>query len=566
MVGPPNVGKSTLFYALTGRYVKTANYPGKTLELNVGYVRRYGFEVVDLPGVFDPWSPKDEDEKLAVEEALSEKYDAVVVVGAPHAMREALILAEFLSSRKPVVFVFNMADLGTPEARPEELSAKWGIPVFYTSAARRRGVEELARFLASWAPAGPTPVKLEEEMSVKPAARLAGAIFSRPWAAFTLLIVLSVATVLGLLAALEGILPWGAEVPGLLPLVEPYLDLVPEYIRALGLPAWLTSLLVDGAWTGVSAFVTFIPYVVAAVALVTFYEESGVIGALARTLERRFASLGIPGRGLLCLAVGSTCNVPAISTVKVMWGRGNRVLTALLVPYVPCAARLSLFVAVAVAVLANRPYLIPLAVFLPYAVSGVVILTASLIYRRTLRVAPRVEGLPPTPLMWPSGRIYALKVWAYLKDFLTKAGPLIVLLPLALWPFTAFGPGGFTEDMSHSWLAVLGQALAAAFEPMGISWEIATSLIAGYIFKEVVWAFMEALGAVDLLTTLSLPSALALLVFLAFYSACIATTAMLIRQVGLRLTALSLVVQLLLGLAFAYATYFTAIALLETFL
>jgi len=57
LVGPPNVGKSTLFYALTGRYVKTANYPGKTLELNVGYVRRYGIEIVDLPGVFDPWNP-----------------------------------------------------------------------------------------------------------------------------------------------------------------------------------------------------------------------------------------------------------------------------------------------------------------------------------------------------------------------------------------------------------------------------------------------------------------------------------------------------------------------------
>jgi len=117
-------------------------------------------------------------------------------------VKEALDLAEFLSRSKPVVFVFNMADLGTPGAGPGELSAKLGIPVFYTFAARRRGVEELVGFLASWTLAGPTPVKLEE-VAVKPAARLAGAIFSRPWAAFTLLIVLSVATVLGDFAVLE---------------------------------------------------------------------------------------------------------------------------------------------------------------------------------------------------------------------------------------------------------------------------------------------------------------------------------------------------------------------------
>lgn len=558
LVGPPNVGKSTLFFALTGRYVKTANYPGKTLEVNVGRIRGMDVEVADLPGVFNPRSPRDEDEKLALNAALNGGFDAVVVVGAPHALKEALELAEYLGRYKPVAFVLNMADLGRPDVPADALAAAMGIPVFYTSAAKRMGIAELVDFLKRWSPSGPTPVK-PVEVPLRPTTRAASAVFSRPWAAALALFALSVATVLFLLAALEGVLPWGAQTPGLLPALEPYLDAVPDLISSAGLPPLLTSFLVDGLWVGISALVSFLPYVLVAVALVAFYEETGIIGALTRTLESKLAALGIPGRGLLCLAVGATCNVPALSTAKVMWGRGNRLLTALLVPYVPCAARLSLFVAIAAAALADKPYLVPLAVFAPYAVSALAILAASAIYRRAFNVRPAIEGLPPTPLMLPNWRIYLVKVRVYFTDFFKKAGLLIVLLPLALWPLTAFGPGGIAESPADSWMAIAGRSLGAVLEPLGIPWQISASLIAGYIFKEVVWGFMGAFGAIQLLPSLSLPSMLALLAFLAIYSACAATTASLARLVGWRLTLASLAFQLALGLAAAYAVYYTAI-------
>ncbi|AFA39902.1 small GTP-binding protein domain protein [Pyrobaculum oguniense TE7] len=559
LVGPPNVGKSSLFFALTGRYVKTANYPGTTLEVNVGKIRGTDVEVVDLPGVFNPSNPRDEDEKLAVDAALS--YDIVVVVGAPHALKEALELVEYFSKFKPVALVLNMVDIGKPEVPAKELSTKLGIPVFYTSAVRRVGVAELAEFLKRWAPGGPTPVK-PVEIPVKPSTRVVGAIFSRPLVAAVAVFALSMATAFFMLAVLEGVLPWGAEGPGLLPAIEPYLDAVREWILAAGLPPLLTSSLAYGLWTGVSALLGFLPYVLVAVALMALYEESGVIGLLTRTLESRLVALGIPGRGLLCLAVGATCNVPALSTAKVIWGRGNRVLTALLVPYVPCAARLSLFVAIATAVLSNKPLLVPFAVLVPYAVSAMAILGASAVYRSVFKTRPLVEGLPPTPLMLPNWRIYLLKIWLYFKEFLYKAGLLIVALPIALWPLTAFGPAGPAESPADSWMAVVGRYLDAVFAPLGIPWQISASLIAGYIFKEVVWGFMEAFGAVELLPSLSLPSAMALLVFLAMYSACIATTAALIRIVGWRLTLTSLALQLALGLTAAYTIYYAATALL----
>lgn len=555
LLGPPNVGKSALFFALTGRYVKTANYPGTTLEINVGRIKWTDVEIVDLPGVFNPRNPRDEDEKLALDAALKDSYDAVIVVGAPHALREALELAEIVSKHKPVAFVLNMSDIGKPEVDAKTLAAEMGVPVFYTSAVKRTGVAELVEFLKKWDPRGPTPVK-PVEIPLRPTARVAGAIFSRPWAAALALFAISTATVLLLMAALEGILPWGGQAPGLLPTLERYLDAVPELISSAGLPPLLTSFLVDGLWTGISALVGFLPYVLVALVIVVFYEETGIIGALTRAVESKLVALGVPGRGLLCLAVGGICNVPALSITKVMWGRGNRLLTALLVPYVPCAARLSLFVAIATAALAERPYLVPFAVFIPYAVSALIILAASAIYSRALRARPRVEGLPPTPLMLPNWNIYAIKIWHYFKDFFKKAGLLIALLPSVLWPLTAFGPGGLAASPADSWMAIAGEHLGAVLAPLGIPWQISASLIAGYIFKEVVWGFMEALGATALLPSLSLPSVLALLVFLAVYSACIATTSSLIKLVGWRATLASLAIQLALGLAAAYVVYY----------
>ena len=104
IVGPVNVGKSSLFYALTGFYVKTANYPGTTVEIHKAYLRQVGekIEIVDLPGVINPENPRDEDEKIAMREIAEGSYDGVVVVAAPHAVGNALKIAEVAGRYKPV--------------------------------------------------------------------------------------------------------------------------------------------------------------------------------------------------------------------------------------------------------------------------------------------------------------------------------------------------------------------------------------------------------------------------------------------------------------------------------
>jgi len=551
------VGKSSLFYALTGFYVKTANYPGTTVEIHRAYLRRDGekIEIVDLPGVLNPENPRDEDEKIAMREIAEGSYDGVVVVVAPHAVGNALKIAEVAGRYKPVAVVFNMADLWTPPYSEEELSKALGVPVVYLSATKRSGVEKLVKLLVEGLPRRTLrPIKLEPPA----AAAVKSSVLARPVLALLTLVALGFAAGLFLMAVVEGITPWGAELPvSIVQLLDAVDGAVSSWILE-NLGGLAGRFVAEALWGTLLTLLTISAYVFVALSLITLYEDSGVIALLSRSLEKQLTRLGIPPRGVVCLFVAASCNVPAVATARVLWGRSNRVLTALLLPYVPCVARLAIFAAVATAAFAHMPYLIPLAVFLPYVVAFLVVLLASLIYRRLLGLGAAAGGeVPPSPILLPNLRIYALKVAAEFREFFHKVAPPLVAVMLALWPLQAFGPHGVAEDVSHSYLALAGQAIQPFFEPLGMPWELVMPLIGGWIFKEVVLGLLEATGGLQLLPFQPLPAVFAYLVFTAMYSACIATLSSIYKTVGLRLTLLSVAANLLLAYVAAYVTYFT---------
>ena len=557
IVGPVNVGKSSPFYALTGFYVKTANYPGTTVEIHKAYLRRDGekIEIIDLPGVINPENPRDEDEKIAMKEIAEGSYDGVVVVAAPHAVGNALKIAEVASKYKPVAVVFNMADLWIPPYSEEELSKALGVPVVYVSATKRSGVEKLVKLLVEGLPRGtPRPIELEPPAT----AAVKSSVLARPVLALLTLVALGFAAGLFLMAVVEGITPWGAELPvSIVQLLDAVDGAVSSWILE-NLGGLAGRFVAEALWGTLLTLLTISVYVFVALSLITLYEDSGVIALLSRSLERQLTRLGIPPRGVVCLFVGASCNVPAVAAARVLWGRANRVLTALLLPYVPCVARLAIFAAVATAAFAHMPYLIPLAVFLPYVVAFHMVLLASLIYRRVLGLgAAAGGGVPPSPILLPNLRIYALKVAAEFREFFHKVAPPLVAVMLALWPLQAFGPHGVAEDVSHSYLALAGQAMQPLFAPLGMPWELVMPLIGGWIFKEVVLGLLEATGGLQLLPSLPLPAVFAYLVFTAMYSACIATLSSIYKTVGLRLTLLSVAANLLLAYVAAYLTYFT---------
>ncbi|NLM45551.1 MAG: ferrous iron transport protein B [Firmicutes bacterium] len=154
LVGNPNVGKSVLFYHLTGNYATVSNYPGTTVEVSCGRTNLSGRTclVYDTPGIYS-FSPVSEEEAVTRRLLWEARPNLVVhVADAKNLPRMLPLTLELLAAGLNVILVLNMMDeaekLGV-RIRRAELSRRLGIPVLQAAFACGRGLAELRREMAA---------------------------------------------------------------------------------------------------------------------------------------------------------------------------------------------------------------------------------------------------------------------------------------------------------------------------------------------------------------------------------------------------------------------------------
>lgn len=103
---------------------------------------------------------------------------------------------------------------------------------------------------------------------------------------------------------------------------------------------WLASLLADGVLGGAGAVMTFVPILAVFFAALAVLEDTGYFVRAAYVMDRYMHHLGLHGKSFLPLSLGFGCNVPAVLGARVIDSPSGRLITILLVPFVPCSARL----------------------------------------------------------------------------------------------------------------------------------------------------------------------------------------------------------------------------------
>ncbi|PKG32436.1 ferrous iron transport protein B [Methanoregula sp.] len=150
LAGNPNVGKSTIFNALTGSRQHVGNWPGVTVEKKSGYARigDHEIEIVDLPGTYS-LTAYSVDEVVARDYIIDEKPDVVVhVVDATNFERNLYLTTQLMELGVPLVMALNMSDMagktGTIINR-SSFKKFFEIPVVRTVGSKGEGLNELLR-------------------------------------------------------------------------------------------------------------------------------------------------------------------------------------------------------------------------------------------------------------------------------------------------------------------------------------------------------------------------------------------------------------------------------------
>lgn len=649
VVGLPNSGKSTIVSSLSGLFIRTANYPGTTVSINVVNltIKNLRIQLIDLPGIYS-LSSEMPDEEVATKEILRGNYDGFIVVGSTLSLQQTIyLLVQLLELGKPVILVLNMMDLARKQGiniNVEAMRRRLGIPIIPSVAASGVGMGELRKLITEIAqssiavntkvidygplekyidavsarlnaPRGLAIEVLKGNDLLKEERLKAGDIVSKAieeigqidvfvarkrWdfvSSITKDVVARGVQVnlskldyillnpkVGILASLA-LLFTLAEVIFLVlnPLVNyisELLSMIPigELMVNVGNPL-IRSFIMDAVWNSTSIVLSFIPYVFGVALIIAFIEDSGLIIRLTFPLEKWLRRIGLPSRGLIYLIAGVGCNVPATSSTVAIPSSTDRLITALMIPYIPCMARLLVISLIAAAILPSQ--LTGVVMILPFVTSliGVMVMSRLLLPLLThirVKLTARVPYAYELPqLIIPINRFFVKKVWHYTYEFLVRAGILIVAFSALMWVLSISGPSGLIgpEALTNqtlirsTWLSLIGDLISPVFKPLNIPWQLSASLMYGYVFKEVILSSMAVLygtseeGVINVLhSALQLPSALALITFITFYSPCIATLVTETRIVGVRLTVINTIAQLLLALALSYIVY--AIALL----
>ncbi len=377
----------------------------------------------------------------------------------------------------------------------------------------------------------------------------------------------------------------------------------------------LRSLLVNGVVAGVGGVVVFLPQILVLFLFIALLEDIGYMSRAAFLMDRLLSRCGLSGRSFIPMLSSFACAIPGVMAARTIEDPRDRLTTILVAPLMSCSARLSVYVLLIEAFVPGRSVLgvfnlKGLVMLAMYSIGVMVAIPVALLLKKGLlkgRTPVFLIELPPyrRPL-WTN---VLHRMWERGREFLVRAGTLILAASVLVWALSYYPHSGRIEEehaarvaaatteeevaaadawrdgehLRHSYLGRMGRVIEPAVRPLGWDWRIGMAVIASFPAREVIVATLgvifdlgggqdeesEGLRSAIRAATwpdgrplFTLPVALGVMVFFALCMQCVSTLAIMRRETNSwRWPAFAFGYMTALAYAGAFVTYRVALAM-----
>lgn len=540
LIGNPNVGKSAIFSRLTGAKVMISNYPGTTVEFTQGRMKIGETRpiIIDVPGTYT-LDPTSKAEEVAVN--MLEEGDLVInIVDATNLERNLYLTLQLLEKNIPTVIALNMWDETKHKGiliDIEKLEKNLGVPVVPTCALTGEGIKELVNRLQDakalkahlfsdrekWKRIGKIVEDVQKlthrhhtllerlaDLSIKPLTGLpiaAGVIYCAFW-------------IIRLIA--ENLIGYIFE-----PLFESlWLPFMMKISAILGSGTLLHNIIIGNLINGTIDFgqsfgllttglfvpiAMVLPYIFSFYLVLGFLEDFGYLPRLAVLVDNLMHRLGLHGYSIIPMILGLGCNVPGAMAMRLLEGRREKFIAAtLMATAVPCMAQTAMIVGLVGQRGGKYVLIVFSTLFFIFIIKGILL-------NKFLKGASPEILLEIPPYRMPKVSAVLKKLWMRLVGFLKEALPFVLMGVLFVnilyaLKITNFLSVIFAPVMTKLW---------------GLPDSAVSALVIGFLRKDVA---VGMLGPLNLTTKQLVVGS----TILAIYFPCIATFAVLVRELGIK--------------------------------
>jgi len=381
-----------------------------------------------------------------------------------------------------------------------------------------------------------------------------------------------VAFVIGMWLVFQATFTLGAPLMGLIDAGVSWL--ADASLAALSGVPLLASLVGEGIIPGVGIVLVFLPNIFILFLVLALLEDSGYLARGSLLTDGVLRRCGVTGRSFIPMVISFGCNVPAILATRTMPSFRDRLITIAVLPLMSCSARMPVYVLLVGAFFAHA--WAGTIITLLYFLGIVVAVLLALLLRRTVATGEPGALIIELP-EYKAPRIQAAvkSMWLMGKHYIQKAGTIILAASIVIWFLFSFPqapamvvvsspmsspamaaeemPAGeelIVEDTSRdagsTYAGRLGKAIAPVFAPLGFDWRVTVGLIGSALAKEIMVSTMgvvygvgevdeqdeSLIKAVQTRSGLTSLTALALMIFVLLYMPCLATIAVMYRELG----------------------------------